>query len=40
MPIKRAGISQAIGPELDKFIEYIQKSIKESEYYHHLNAGL
>jgi cell division protein FtsA len=40
MPIKRAGISQAIGPEIDKFIEYIQKEIKGSEYYHHLNAGL
>ncbi len=40
MPIKRAGISQAIGPEVDKFIEHIQKSIKGSEYYHHLNAGL
>jgi cell division protein FtsA len=40
MPIKRAGISQAIGPEIDKFIEHIQRSIKESEYYHHLNAGL
>jgi cell division protein FtsA len=40
MPIKRAGISQAIGPEVDKFIEHIRASIKDSEYYHHLNAGL
>jgi len=40
MPIKRAGISQAIGPEIDKFIEHIQRSVKGSEYYHHLNAGL
>jgi cell division protein FtsA len=40
MPIKRAGISQAIQPEVEKFIEHIHKAIKGSEFYHHLNSGL
>lgn len=40
MPIKRAGILQAIEPEVEKFVGHIQKAIKESPYYHHLNAGI
>lgn len=40
MPIKRAGISQAIGPEVDKFVEHVQKVIKGSSFYQSLNAGI
>jgi cell division protein FtsA len=40
MPIKRAGISQAIGPEVDRFVEHVQKAVKGSPFYHHLNAGI
>lgn len=40
MPIKRAGISQAIGPEVEKFVEHLKIAIKGSPYYHHLNAGI
>jgi cell division ATPase FtsA len=40
MPIKRAGISQAIAPEVDKFVESLKTVIKESPYYHHLNMGI
>ncbi len=40
MPIKRIGISQAIGPEVDKFVDHVQSTIKASPYYHHLNAGI
>jgi cell division protein FtsA len=40
MPIKRMGISQAIGPEVDKFVDHVQRTIKDSPYFHHLNAGI
>ncbi|MBP6342659.1 MAG: cell division protein FtsA [Candidatus Omnitrophica bacterium] len=40
MPIKRIGISKAIGPEIDKFVDMVQKVIKDSPNYHHLNAGV
>ena len=40
MPIKRAGISQAICPEVDKFVEHVRNAVKGSPYYHHLNAGI
>ncbi|MBL8013188.1 MAG: cell division protein FtsA [Candidatus Omnitrophica bacterium] len=40
MPIKRLGISQAIGPEIERFVAQVKKIITESPYYHHLNSGV